>query len=1094
MSKKFVVRLRKGGVAGNIVANSQVITIDPLTTGKIFPSNFADGRLAGRIVTSGRSANFIKGIIPRPTTTTTTTTRAPGSTTTTTAAPLLPGQTSTTTTLSQSSLLCNSINFQLLSDGKDTGVLVLYDPLTPSLTTASIGVRFNFSNPVLGNGEYEVDISCYRISKNSNGQVQFYTGSTVTLNNSGTNYFANAAWGGSTGDETLPGPFRYKLELFLKARFGRPRTLICEINKELTVVNPTPPVIEISKITPIKVAPGGSMDVTISYKMVPADTEIYLYILQGQGAGAASDGKVRPAIADIVSPKFFAGGANSILAFVTLPASLGPATKTVTIKFDNSLPWLIGDFQEWNFALAKDLYGKEIYFTWGNRDPLQRPILTRQATNLKLSVVMNSAGSTTQDLAYPGETVYINLDGLSSGTKYSLILRHEWEYADDYGGVALNGVRTFNKSWFNTNYLTTDGLDGWIIGGTFSGARFPAKTPVTNPSSYKLTAYYYPFVASGATKTVTLPIQSNIPVRFVSSPVTELIRVGDKRFDAASKYKFEVRLMDGDGISYLGVNYGAPFGSVTKSLDYFNLKDSRPIFHTNLEYIEKRTLTTTQSIRLEVTAGDAITATELGSNGYRIVGCFFGESNNVTSTSFKISQGSQFASTPANAHNPSFPGHQNFYYDITSPMPKGSTIYVTIELNSTGAYSTGNFGFVMYGYRVQDQPSPIGTWFVSDYNKIADYRNHFKIEGGDAAITISNLVFTPANGILNETPDNNLLTLNLDITASEVRTVYWRCVGPNITADDFDGGNSGNFDTKVGTENVRGATLRVKPDAATEGDEVFSIALYLSNSTTAQPFYTIPTQFTIRDTSTSIDEQVKLADSELPPYYNNVSLAFVVTRGVRNSQFDIIANGNILMSPFLGDDGSWTGYCDFTGTPAGVLTITFKFKATEHIRTVEITFVGNKGATPPSGGIGGREAGCPDPDELINISPDSYVRAGNLQVGDLIWTMHEHTLEYGYFSVTSVEEIKQPKLKISFSNDRDVTVSLTHRFLSDDNQYVWARDLREGSWVQARDGRVQVIKLAKANVGPVIKLEIDRAHTYIVNGFISHNVKSVIER
>lgn len=1080
MPKKFVVRLRKGGVAGNIVANSQVITINSLTDGPIFPSNFEDGRLVGRILTTDRAANFIKSIIPRPTTTTTTT-RAPVQTTTT-RAPLLPGQTSTTTTFSPSNVpssLCNSINFQLLSDGKDTGLLVLYDPLTPSLTTASIGVRFNFTNPILGNGEYEVDISDYRISKNSNGQVRFNSKLTATLNDRGTNNFGNAAWAGSTGDETLPGPYRYKLELFLKERPGRPRTLICEINKELTVVIPTPPVIEISKITPIKVAPGGSMDVTISYKMVPADTEIYLYILQGQGAGAASDGKVRPATTDIVSPKFFAGGANSILAFVPLTASLGPATKIVTIKFDNSLPWLTGDFQEWNFALAKDLYGKEIYFTWGNRDPLQRPILTRQASNLKLSVVMNSAGSTTQDLAYPGETVYINLDGLSSGTKYSLILRHEWEYADDYGGTSLNGVRTFDKSWFNTNYLTTDGLDGWMIGGTFSGSKFPPKTPVSNPFSYNITAYYYPFVASGATKTITLPIQSNIPVRFVSSPVTELIRVGDKRFDAASKYKFEVKLMDGDGISYLGVNYGAPFGSVTKSLDYFNLKDSRPIFHTNLEYLEKRTLTTSQSIRLEITAGDAITATELGSSGYRIVGCFFGENGNVTSNSFKFSQGTQFASSPTYPHNSSFPGSQNFYYDITSPMPKGFTIYVTIELNPTGTYSAGNFGFIMYGYRVQDPPN-----FSSDYNKIADYRNHFKIEGGVAPVTISNVKFTPANGILNETPNNNLLSIDLDITAAEVRTVYWRCVGPNITPDDFDGGSSGNFDTKIGTENVKGATVRIRPDAATEGDEVFSIAFYLSNSTTAQPFYTIPTQFTIRDTSTTINELVKLADSALPPYHNNVPLPFVVTDGVRNSQFDIIANGNILMSPFLEDNGSWAGYCDFTGTPAGDLTITFKFKATEHTRTVTITFVGPKG-----GSSFGPGTGCPDPDMLINISPDSYVRAGSLQVGDIIWTMHEKTLEYGYFSVTSVEEVKQPKIKITFDNDRDVTVSLSHRFLSDDNQYVWARDLREGSWVQARDGRFSVVKLAKADVGPVIRLEIERAHTYIVNGFISHNVK-----
>ena len=81
MPKKFVVRLRKGGVTGNIVANSQVITIDPLNAGKIFPSNFEDGRLAGRIITTNHAGNFIKNIIPRQTSTTTSTSTSTSTTT-----------------------------------------------------------------------------------------------------------------------------------------------------------------------------------------------------------------------------------------------------------------------------------------------------------------------------------------------------------------------------------------------------------------------------------------------------------------------------------------------------------------------------------------------------------------------------------------------------------------------------------------------------------------------------------------------------------------------------------------------------------------------------------------------------------------------------------------------------------------------------------------------------------------------------------------------------------------------------------------------------------------------------------------------------
>lgn len=87
MPKQFVVRLRRGSPTGTIVANSQVITINPLSGTSIFPSNFSDGRLQGKLTTNNRVANFLKTIVAQPTTTTTrapTTTLAPGQTTTTT--------------------------------------------------------------------------------------------------------------------------------------------------------------------------------------------------------------------------------------------------------------------------------------------------------------------------------------------------------------------------------------------------------------------------------------------------------------------------------------------------------------------------------------------------------------------------------------------------------------------------------------------------------------------------------------------------------------------------------------------------------------------------------------------------------------------------------------------------------------------------------------------------------------------------------------------------------------------------------------------------------------------------------------------------
>ena len=1074
MPKKFVVRLRKGGVAGNIVANSQVITINPLADGQIFPSNFQDGRLVGRIVTTGRAANFIKEIIPRPTTTTTTTTLAPNRTTTTTTLP--PGTVITTRAPDTGATLCGAINFNIWEGINLTNTTSVASQIqgTSFLKEISLAaakpllVAFNFSNPILGNGEYEVDISAFRVSQNSNGQVEFWNSSTVTLNNRDTNYFGNGAWAGPTANPTRPGPFRYKLELYLKERYDRPRTKICELIKELTVVEKdSPPSFSITKINPQKVGPGGTMEVTIEWSGMPSSGRaLTLGIIQGQGAGVTTDGKMRPDPISVDTPKFTQTQALNEMEMDPTPITGSSGSQVIKITFDKTLPWLTGDFQSWNYYLKNPYDSKpdETKFVWGNRDPLRLPILTKAATNLSLTV------STSE--VYPGETVSIILSGLSTGVRYSVVLRHYYEFDDFFGGSPVDSTRTFSKSWFNTTYLTNTGSDGWVIGGTFAGDRYLPLTPsiITNPFSKNITAYYYPFTATGTSKTITLPVQSNLKVRYTNTPNTEAIRVGDERFRSAEKYKFEAMLMDGEGKTYLDANY------VAKE---FSIRDPRPIFQVNLEDPNNTTLSPTNKIRIIVRAGRNINPPDLGTGGIRVLFSCFGDS--ITSNSFKFSQGAQFASSPGNPHNSSYPGNQNFYYDIGTFMPKGFEIYITIELNTAGVYKSGKFGFVMYSYLAQDQSSISFT----DYVKIAEYQNIFSIEGSSGvaaeAVSISNPQWTPTNGIVNETPENNLIRFTFDCTATSVKTVYIRAEGPGITADDFDIGNSGNFDTINGTIPVI-VPLRVLPDAASEGDEVFSIKFFMSNSLTAQPFYIWPQEFTIRDTSTTLNEQVKLGEASLPPFYNNVPIAFVVTGGKRNTDFDIIANGNILMTPKLGDDGSWSGFCDFTGTPAGDLVVSFKFKFSNNTRDITINFVGPKGGT----GSGG---GCPDPDMLINISPDSYVRAGSLQVGDIIWTMHEQTLEYGYFSVTSKEEIKQPKIKITFDNDRDVTVSLSHRFLTDDNQYVWARDLREGSWVQARDGRFRVVKLAKANVGPVIKLEIERAHTYIVNGFISHNVK-----
>lgn len=1083
MAKKFVVRLRKGGVYGNIVANSQVITINPLSDGAIFPSNFTDGRLAGRITTANRSANFLKEIIARPSTTTTSTTRAPNQTTsTTTRAPGTPDSI-------PNSNLCGAINFNIWQG------IVTNDARTPvasqiqgtsglkEISLAAVRplfVAFNFNDPTLGNGEYEVDFSRFRVSQNSNGQVEFWYSSTVTLNNRDTNYFGDAAWAGPTANPTRPGPFRYKLELYLKEKLNRPRTKICELIKELSVVERASlATFSITRINPQKVSPGGTIEVTIEYNGIPSGQNVLtLGIIQGQGTGVITDGKMRPDEASIQSPRFIrTTTTNQIETEVILGGSSG--RQVVKITFFKNLTWLTGDFNSWNFYLTApfEIGEERRIFVWGNRDQAKLPILSKGTSSITLDIVRNIP-SVPQSYVYPGDTVFINLTGLS-GSGNSVILKHWYEYSDGYSidaNHAVGKTRKFRRDWFNVTYVVPP-AEGWIIGGSISGDNYPAKTRADKVIQESLvTSYYYPFYPAVNnnvySKSISLPINNLLPVNYVNTPETNGFiaaqagtESGVAHFNRAQEYRFDCVVADYYGKSEVDANY------IKQSII---LRDTRVQFQISLDATSATRLNGSNNIIFAVNANRYFTTNDLGSNGLRFVVSFFG--NSITSNSFRL----YLDSVEITTTNSSLPGNQSFYYDITSvSSPLLRTL--KIELNPNGVAQTGNFGIKMYAYRAQDNPWPSSA----EYAKVLDYSSYFYIDKGSSeSITISNISCIPSNGILNETPDTNTLTINFDITATSVKTVYWRAEGVNISAEDFDGGNGGNFQTKVGTAEVRGYILKALPDSAEEGDENFVINFYTTdpNSPGSQPFSSLNRQFTIRDTSKSYDEKPKVADAEVPPFYNNVPVAFVITGGAKNTKFDIIALENIYKTDTLGNDGSWSGTCDFTGTPAGPLEIFFVFMATTNQRKLTINFVGNRS----SGGSGG---GCPDPDMLINISPDSHVRAGSLQVGDIIWTMHEQTLEYGYFSVASKEEINQPKLKITFDNDRDVVVSLSHRFLTDDNQYVMARDLRKGSWVQAKDRRCQVIELTKANVGPVIKLEIERAHTYIVNGFISHNVK-----
>ena len=134
--------------------------------------------------------------------------------------------------------------------------------------------------------------------------------------------------------------------------------------------------------------------------------------------------------------------------------------------------------------------------------------------------------------------------------------------------------------------------------------------------------------------------------------------------------------------------------------------------------------------------------------------------------------------------------------------------------------------------------------------------------------------------------------------------------------------------------------------------------------------------------------------------------------------------------------------------------------------------------------------GCPDPQTPIMISPTESKPAGELKVGDIIYTMHETLRTYGYYKVLNAEIVQQPKLRFVFDDDTSIVVSTTHRFLMSSDQWEFAFKQNAGDIIKGVDGNKTIARVEPVEEGSVVKFEIEDAHTYISGSLISHNVKN----
>lgn len=186
--------------------------------------------------------------------------------------------------------------------------------------------------------------------------------------------------------------------------------------------------------------------------------------------------------------------------------------------------------------------------------------------------------------------------------------------------------------------------------------------------------------------------------------------------------------------------------------------------------------------------------------------------------------------------------------------------------------------------------------------------------------------------------------------------------------------------------------------------------------------------------------------------------------------------GYTQLSPSPDPDGTTRYFIGFSNN--GVVRISSVIPPTDPTNTV----------SPQTGGGGG----CPDPDTLILISEDGDTcPAGKLAVGDTVWTRHETSGRYTNYPVTAVEIDQQPRVRIEFDDTTNIIVSDTHKFLMNDLSWKQVFQLAPGDTIKGIGINKTVSGMESLGIGPVVKITVDQAHTYVAGGLISHNVKDL---
>lgn len=152
---------------------------------------------------------------------------------------------------------------------------------------------------------------------------------------------------------------------------------------------------------------------------------------------------------------------------------------------------------------------------------------------------------------------------------------------------------------------------------------------------------------------------------------------------------------------------------------------------------------------------------------------------------------------------------------------------------------------------------------------------------------------------------------------------------------------------------------------------------------------------------------------------------------------------------------------------------------------------GGTGPTVPTtgGGTGSGFGGaCPAPWVAIALADGSDVMAGDLTVGMLVRTYHEHSIQQGDYAVEAVSREESQRWLLSLEDGRTVEASFDHRVRTEAG-WVEMRNLSPGDTIFGSDPGV-VESIRETDIGPVMRITVTDAHTYLTAGLLSHNAKA----